>query len=207
MMSTEIKMDRRKVRTRQMLRDALIALILEKGYDATTVEDITNRANLGRATFYLHYRDKEDLLVSTLESTFDELAKNLHPISLEGNSTAQAQALIAFQHAAENRDLYRVMLSGQGSGSLIRRVREYLATLIQQRMQMLLQQLPPDAMPIPVEILAQHVAGSLLTLLIWWLENDLPYSAEYMAQVFQQLNGIQAFIARVKSVSIANSTP
>lgn len=198
-MSTEVKMDRRKVRTRQMLRDALIALILKKGYDTTTIEDITNRANLGRATFYLHYRDKEDLLLSTLENTFDELAKDLKPISLESTSTAQAQALIAFQHAAENRDLYRVMLSGQGSGSLIRRVREYLATLLQQRIQMLLQQLPPGAMPIPVEILAQHIAGSLLTLLIWWLENDLPYSAEYMAQTFQQLNGIQSFIARFKS--------
>lgn len=198
-MSAEVKMDRRKVRTRQMLRDALIAWILEKGYDAITVEDITNRANLGRATFYLHYRDKEDLLLSTLESTFDELAKDLKPISPEATSAAQAHALIAFQHAAENRDLYRVMLSGQGSGSLIRRVREYLATLLQQRMQLLLQQLPSGAMPIPVEIMAQHIAGSLLTLLIWWLENDSPYSAEYMAQTFQQLNSIQAFIARFKS--------
>src|SRR5689334_22964558 len=153
-MESEIKMDRRKVRTRQMLRSALIALILEKGYDATTVEDITNHANLGRATFYLHYRDKEELLVSTLQNIFDELVKNLKPISLESDPTAQAQALIAFQHAAENRDLYRVMLSGQGSGSLIRRVREYLSNILRQRIEGLLQQLPPGAMPIPVEILA-----------------------------------------------------
>src|SRR5689334_9364131 len=136
-MESEIKMDRRKVRTRQMLRDALIALILEKGYDATTVEDITNRANLGRATFYLHYRDKDELLLHTLETTFDELVKNLKPISLD--DAGPAQALIAFQHAAENRDLYRVMLSGQGSGSIQRRVREYIATLIQQRIQPLVQ--------------------------------------------------------------------
>ena len=199
-------MDRRKVRTRQMLRDALIALILEKGYDATTVEDITNRANLGRATFYLHYRDKDELLLHTLEATFDELIKNLKPISLEDAASAPAQALIAFQHAAENRDLYRVMLSGQGSGSIQRRVREYIATLIQQRIQPLVQQLPPGAIPIPVEILAQHIAGSLLTLIVWWLENDLPYSAEHMAQIFQQLNGIQAFIARFKVESDVHTT-
>jgi len=205
-MDVAIKIDRRKVRTRQMLRDALIALILEKGYDATTVEDITNRANLGRATFYLHYRDKDELLMHTLESTFDELVKNLKPISLGDAASAQAQALIAFQHAAENRDLYRVMLSGQGSGSILRRVREYLATLIQQRMQPMLQELPSDAIPIPIEILAEHIAGSLLTLIVWWLENDLPYSAEYMAQVFQQLNGMQAFIARFKVESGDNTT-
>src|ERR1041385_2364465 len=91
-MESEVKMDRRKVRTRQMLRDALIALILEKGYDTTTVEDITNRANLGRATFYLHYRDKDELLLHTLEATFDELVKNLKPISLEDAANAPAQA-------------------------------------------------------------------------------------------------------------------
>jgi len=205
-MGAEEKIDRRKVRTRQMLRDALIALILEKGYDATTVEDITNRANLGRATFYLHYRDKDELLVHTLESTFDELVKTLKPISLDDVSTAQAQALVAFQHAAENRDLYRVMLGGQGSGSILRRVREYIATLVQERTQLLIQQLPPGAIPIPGEILAEHIAGSLLTLIVWWLENDLPYSAEYMAQVFQQLNGIQAFISRFKVESGTPST-
>lgn len=198
-MTTEVKMDRRKVRTRQLLRDALIALILEQGYDATTIEQVTERANLGRATFYLHYRDKEDLLISTLENTFDELTKDLKPIPMEPNSTADAQALIAFQHAADNRDLYRVMLSGQGSGSLIRRVREYLAALLQQRLELLLKQLPSGSVSIPVEILAQHTAGSLITLLIWWLENDSPYSPEYMAKIFQQLNGIQTLIERFKA--------
>jgi AcrR family transcriptional regulator len=203
-MENEVKIDRRKVRTRQMLRDALIALILEKGYDTITVEDITNRANLGRATFYLHYRDKEGLLLSTLESIFDDLIKLVKPLSFEANATAQA--LIAFEHAAANRDLYRVVLSGQGTGRLMRRVREYLAGLLQQRIQPLLDQLPPDTLPVPIEILAQHIAGSLLTLIVWWLENDLPYSAEYMAQVFQQLNGIQAFVTRFKLGQIPPQT-
>src|SRR5262249_42361271 len=142
------------------------------------------------------YRDKEELLVSTLENIFDDLIKTLKPISVDDDGAAKGQALIAFQHAAENRDLYRVVLSGLGSGSIIRRVREYLSVVLKQRMEPMLQQLPPGAMPIPVDILAQHVAGSLLTLLVWWLENDLPYSAEYMAQAFQQLNGIRTFVAR-----------
>ena len=57
------KTDRRIQRTRQALRKALLELNKEKGYDSISVEEITQRANLGRATFYLHYKDKEDLLV------------------------------------------------------------------------------------------------------------------------------------------------
>lgn len=57
------QLDRRVRRTRRALQDSLTSLILEKGYDAVTVEDITDRADLGRTTFYLHYKDKEELLI------------------------------------------------------------------------------------------------------------------------------------------------
>ncbi len=71
------KLDPRVVRTRQMLRDALVATILDKGYDATNIQDITERAGLRRATFYLHYRDKEELLLSMLHDTVDELIEQM----------------------------------------------------------------------------------------------------------------------------------
>src|SRR5207247_11310009 len=61
------KTDRRVRRTRQLLQDALIAMVIEKGYDATTVQDIIDRANVGRATFYAHFADKQTLLTSRLE--------------------------------------------------------------------------------------------------------------------------------------------
>src|SRR5438876_9754476 len=66
-MDKEKKMDRRVQRTRQLLQDALIAMVIEKGYDATTVQDIIDRANVGRATFYAHFPDKQTLLTSRLE--------------------------------------------------------------------------------------------------------------------------------------------
>ena len=68
----KIQMDRRIQRTRQLLHEALIELIQEKGYEAVTVQDILDRANLGRSTFYLHYRDKEELLLSGFERLRDE---------------------------------------------------------------------------------------------------------------------------------------
>jgi AcrR family transcriptional regulator len=64
-LSTNEPEDRRRVRTRQMLRNALLELIDEKGYESVTVQEITDRADLGRATFYLHFKDKDELLVAT----------------------------------------------------------------------------------------------------------------------------------------------
>ncbi len=70
---TSSKTDRRVSRTRRQLRNALMALILERGYNAVTIEDITERADLGRTTFYLHFRDKEELLVESLEEIAADL--------------------------------------------------------------------------------------------------------------------------------------
>ena len=62
------KMDRRAQRTRELLQKALIELISERGYDAITIQDIVDRANLGRTTFYLHYNSKDELFMSCHEA-------------------------------------------------------------------------------------------------------------------------------------------
>src|SRR5512147_2280747 len=74
------KIDRRIQRTRQSLRTALLALIKEKGYDAISIEDITERANVGRATFYLHYKDKEDLLLEEFSEMANEKVQVLSEV-------------------------------------------------------------------------------------------------------------------------------
>jgi AcrR family transcriptional regulator len=194
------KLDRRVQRTRQLLRDSLITLILEKGYDAVTVQDITDRANLGRATFYLHYRDKEELLISSLEETFDELVKTIGPMP-QNNTEGRPPILIAFEHASQNRDLYRVMLSGQGAAVIGRPIHEYLVGVFKERLNQHFRQQP---LPIPVDIVAHHMAGSLLSLLTWWIESDTGYSPEYMARAFQQLT-IRAMLALLQSGALEAS--
>lgn len=190
-------MDRRVQRTRQLLQQSLIAQILERGYDTITVQNITDHANLGRATFYLHYRDKEELLVSTLESIYDDLVKQIGSISradlVEGK--APPLALIAFQHAEQHRDLYRIMLRGQGVIALVGQLRTYLAAAIQGRIQQLF---PAANLSVPYEVIAQHMTGSLLALLSWWLENETRFSPEAMAEMYQQLNA-QALIPYFRS--------
>ncbi len=175
------KLDRRVQRTRQLLRDALMGLILERGYDAVTVEAVAERANLGRATFYLHYRDKEELLVTSLKDIYDSLVQKLQAMQSE------LRSIVIFEHAAEHKDLYRVMLSGQGASALARSVREYMVDAFQRQMGLQFPMLGSQT-PIPVEILANHIAGSLLALITWWLENNLPHSPETMARYFRLLN-------------------
>jgi AcrR family transcriptional regulator len=176
------KLDRRVQRTRQSLRGALISLILEKGYDAVTVQDITNRGDMRRATFYLHYRDKDDLLFHTLTGIYDDLVSQIETLSAQNQHDGKAKALIlaAFRHAEENGDLYRVILSGQGAVIVEKRIKEYIAAYIARQIEP-----PPTGCepPVPVEVVANYVAGALLSLILWWLEGNRPYPAEYMAEL------------------------
>jgi AcrR family transcriptional regulator len=180
----EAKPDRRKVRTRRMLREALIQLVLENGYEAVTIQDITDRADLRRATFYLHYRDKEELLLSALAETFDALTEQIEPLMKDdavGGKTQLETFLVVFRHVEENRDLYRIILGGQGAAPIARRIREYLADHVQQGLSSL------KTEGVPLEVLANYIAGTELALITWWLEHERPYSAEQMAVMAQRL--------------------
>ena len=180
------KTDPRVIRTRQMLRDALIATILEKGYDATNIQSITDRAGLRRATFYLHYRDKEELLLNMLHETFDELIQKMEaqPWNLLTMETQHAEELMTFQHVQARADLYRAILSGQGAAEITRGIRDYLATRIRQKC---LAEHQESDLPIPIEVLANYLAGVKLNMIIWWLDKGMPYTPEQMAEMCSRL--------------------
>jgi AcrR family transcriptional regulator len=184
-----MKMDRRKQRTQKLLREALIALILEKGYDAITVQDITDRANLGRATFYLHYRDKDELLLGMMEEILRDAVKEFNPVANDLLEEGQPPSLLAFKHAEENADLYRAIFGGGGLAGVLSHYRKLSSSEVQAQLETLL----PGKSPVPFEILANFIVGALNTMVIWWLENDRPFPPEYMANIFHQLitSGLQ----------------
>jgi AcrR family transcriptional regulator len=173
--------DRRVQRTRKLLGDALMALILEKGYDAITVQDITDRANLGRATFYLHYRDKEDLLFSVMTEVIDELkaAIELPESAWRGHVGEAPLLLAAFKHAEENVDLYRVLLSGQATTTFLIRLREYIAQTVQKAIEVVY---PNYEGRVPIDVAANYMSGALFMLVEWWLRDNMPYPPEEMAR-------------------------
>jgi len=192
--------DRRSQRTRQALRRALLELIKEKGFEALSVEEITERANLGRATFYLHYEDKEDLLLEE----FREIASNRVqvlseiPISIWKANQDQLDLgagkapimplLLVFEHAAQNADLYRILLRAQSSQRIADQIREIIVQSIHAIIQTRQQTEPPEApMEVPVELLAAYFSGALMSTLNWWLEQERPTPPEEMARMFQHL--------------------
>jgi len=181
------KTDRRIQRTLQLLRESLIDLTLEKGYDAVSVQDITERANLGRATFYLHYKDKDELLIETLDAIVDDLIAQIERVPIEEwNLFDNAPALLVFRYAEKNADLYRIIMRGQGSMQVAQRLHEVMANFVQRAIETGSAKLGIKP-KVPVDFLANYFAGSLLALITWWLENDPGYSAEEMVQMFRQV--------------------
>ena len=102
------KIDRRVQRTRELLQHSLLSLILERGYESLVIQDITDHANLSRAAFYLHYRDKEELLWASVEEVFSELLE----IAPE-NMPDENPYIALFNHVAERPRLYRVIVGGR----------------------------------------------------------------------------------------------
>lgn len=177
--------DRRIIRTRQMLSDALFALIAEHGYESITVQDIAERANIGRATFYLHYHDKEELLAESLKRLATSLIEFVQPNMQPSQTTYKALSVLFFRHLAEQRNLYTALLGAGGPPMIELRIREYIADLLRQALILpLVVQCGSSANP---ELLAEHAAGSLMALLIWWLHHDLSPSADEMGDLYWKL--------------------
>jgi AcrR family transcriptional regulator len=183
------KLDRRAVRTRRALRQALIELILEKGYDAITVQDITDRADLNRGTLYLHYRDKQDLLLSSSADVFDELIAQLAPVAPDQLTldVPERNLSLLYQHVAANADFYRVMLGDHGVPSFIKRLRHVLAQWSLARVEALRALNVPIA-ALPSEFIANYISGAIIGIIAWWLENNLPLTPEVLARYTLQLS-------------------
>lgn len=173
------KTDRRIQRTRQLLRDALMALIIEKGYDSITVQDITDRANVARATFYLHFTDKDDLLFSGMRDIYEHLLQFYKTETFEEFISKSVHA--DFEHIAQYKDFYRIMMSEKGSMAFLVRVRKFLADAIRET---LLEPLVAylDLKPsLPLNFIAEHAAGAQLGGIAWWLECEPEQTPETLS--------------------------
>ncbi len=174
-------LDRRIQRTRRLLRDALFALIIERGYESLTIQDITERANLGRTTFYLHYRDKEELLKASIKALIHELRQDVEP-DREETCPYRIRSIRIFEHVAQQQQLYRALLREAGSAGIGDLMRTYFAELYQRRV---LEPLNMGKAPsLRSELIAAHAAGSLFGLISWWLAHDLSPSAEDMGNLY-----------------------
>lgn len=199
-MKEKNKADRRIQRTRQALRSALLEIIKENKYDSISVEEITQRANLGRATFYLHYKDKEDLLVDVFNEIVNERARTISNIPFSAwlpelenpdRSTENKPVLpllMAFRHIRHHADLYQILLKNEKSDRTLERIRKIIAQSITEFLQKKLENDPiPILFEVPIDLLAAYFSGALLSSVHWWFEQELSYTSEEMTRMFQRL--------------------
>ena len=176
--------DRRIQRTRQLLQDSLVALILEKGYEAITVQDIIDRANVGRSTFYAHFQDKEDLFLSGFENLQNQFEQHLL-----GQSPSEISpwtlSLVMFQHAQEYQRVYKALVGERGGHTMLSHLQRYMSAHIGEHLKSHLPVRRKEQ--IPLEILTLYIYSTLTSLLTWWLDHDMPYPAEQIDDMFRQL--------------------
>jgi AcrR family transcriptional regulator len=177
------RQDRRSQRTQRALMDALIALLAVKNYDEISINDIVDHANVGRATFYVHYQDKDDLLRNGFERVLDMLIQHISLV--EADQNLQLDTTPLFLHAKGHYELYRMLVWGSGFEVLTKDGHAALSAKFLESFTLFLSGKPEP--PVPLAILSYSVAGTLLMLLKWWLDNKMPYSPEYMNGIFQQL--------------------
>lgn len=186
-MSAAKKGDRRSLRSQEQLHRALMELMSEKRYDRITVQDIIDRANVGRSTFYAHYQDKEDLLVSNFEHMLQSISThwstNSQGPTIRGDHIMSITAL--FQHTQEYHGLYEALVWGRGIELIHQQAQTFFAKRIGEMLQTMV---PIGSTPqVPLPMLANHIAATLGSLLRWWLEEGMPYTPEEMDTYFHQL--------------------
>jgi AcrR family transcriptional regulator len=175
--------DRRTQRTQQALMDALLDLLKARHYDAISVKDIIEKANVGRSTFYAHYQTKDDLLKGGFERVLDLLLDQIVFDETGRNLTLDTTPL--FRHAQGHAKLFRTLAWGSGFELITMQGQAALGAKILQQLSPIVTKEGQPTVPLP--ILAYTLAGSILLLLKWWLENDMPNSPEAMDGIVQQL--------------------
>jgi AcrR family transcriptional regulator len=180
-------MDRRVARTRALLHDALSSLIREKGYDAVSVTEILERANIGRSTFYVHFADKDELLVSAIRDLLFSVQSPRMPSSSKWHERILAFSLPVFEHVGRHLGSASTTIGTRGWAI----VHEQLQTLLVDSIaddarrefkgrRKMTRHMSPD-------VLAQYVASTFVFVLNWWVAGRRVISPKEVDDLFRAL--------------------
>lgn len=184
------KTDARVRRTRDALGDALVALMQEKPFDTITVQDVLDRADVSRSTFYTHYSDKDDLLMSDAEEFFEALSMGLSAHGDKSDRVFPVQEF--FSHLSDVQPFYKALVKSGKFQENMELARGHFARGIERRLSEL-----PRSKNIPAKELAAIAfthAGALLSLLAWWLDRGMREPPAEMDELFHRMvwNGVSA---------------
>jgi AcrR family transcriptional regulator len=194
-MKLKAKIDPRVRRTRRILRDALVTLILEKDYASISIKEITDRADVAYITFFRHYNGIDALLMEVLDEGLTELLHHIGTLAGKTEGSAiEAEGRLIFEFIKQKSDLLRILLKSQSVARIRKSVINNISAMYQQSCTPLRQ---PNS-PIPIRIAGNHIATSLLALIEWWLENKMNPSPTEMGKIYKNLI-IDATVSAVSS--------
>jgi len=183
------KPDERARRTRERLGSALLELMQEKSIEKVTVQQVLDRASVGRSTFYLHFRDKNDLLLSQLEKFLEIMSTVLNVRKEESNRVAPVAEM--FAHIGEQKRMYRALVDCGRINDFFDLAQGYFARGIEQRLRE--SKRLPKLQQRELSVHAFALAGSLLSLVRWFMDRDAKESPRAMDELFHRIvwSGLQ----------------
>jgi AcrR family transcriptional regulator len=174
---------RRVLRTRKAIEDAFVELVIETGYDKVTVEDITNKADLAKGTFYAHYENKEALVNAVFARLTSDLAERIGRRDGPGDEVRFSAVQALYEHAAEMRDIYKVCLSDPRTrASYLDALTGYIEANTLARLDAL-----NETPRIPVRATARAFAGAQAALLQAWLDGEIDGTPEEIAAMQREM--------------------
>lgn len=175
--------DVRVLRTQRALGTALVELMLTREFDAITVQDVLDRAGIGRSTFYAHYRNKDDLLLSDAERFLGLLEAQFD--STAGQSPRVAPIAELFAHVQAYADFAAALARSGRQEAVFDLFLGHLARLIERRLTLLAP--AADALPLPREMTARIFAAAAIEMLKWWLDRRPALGPEQLDQRFHEM--------------------
>jgi AcrR family transcriptional regulator len=179
--------DRRIRKTKALLHEALFSLILEKSYESIVVNDILDRADVGRSTFYSHFSDKDDLLVSGMH----DMLHSIHPAQLPASARPYEQiiwfSLPIFEHIDEHRRASIASIGPRGRAVIHEHLQRVLAELIADGVMKRYRSPRKAAARMPPDIIVQYIASTFILVMNWWLEKKSPLPPKKINELFQAL--------------------
>ena len=183
--------DLRVKRSRLLLTEALLELMKEKTFREIQVTEIADRAQVARPTFYLHYKSKQELLLSLVDDVFNEFYEALSAATFNDQIDPKQQNVMVFQYWERYADILRMVIEADIHDEFRSRIRIYFSQVMAQFIPEGVRENNPRT-----EFIIDFVSGGAYSLLTQWIIRDMPYSAEQMGALFHQLIGGYADILK-----------
>jgi AcrR family transcriptional regulator len=192
-----LEVDPRVRRTRRLLREALVSLMLEKDFSTISIKEITERAEVAYITFFRHFESLDQLLMEILDEGLGELQAHIETLAKESETSAlEMEGMLIFEYIGQKADLFRILFKSQSVTRVRKKVVRNIATIFQKSCLPLAR----SGNTLATAILSNHIATSLLALIEWWIDNNMKPAPAQMGKVYKSLI-IDSTVGAVSSLS------